>query len=324
MNPFVRRRRGLRQIALLFATTLCGAQLSSTGQVRARSSGAFTFTWSAPEECPSQRDVEAEIERLIGGDPRLHDGSDLQADVTVSRGQLWSAELTTQHAARIGHRTIEAPSCQAAAAAIALIIALSIDPDAASTTGQPATASSPVGPQVPVSAERQPKILASVHTQGRVGTLPGTDVGVGLGIGMTGARWRTELRWTYGLRRDQVAALPSGASGRFNVATGSLTGCIDIGRFNLAFGPCAVAEAGRASVTGYGATAGFSKDVIWLALGGGVFSSMAVSKHLRTSIELDALAPLYRPDYVFEDMPGVVFKAPPVGARALIDVSWQF
>lgn len=325
MDRFGRRRRGLRQITLLVAiAAACGAQLGGMGRARAGESGAFTFAWYAPKECPSQEQVEADIARLVGGQPRPHDGSDLQAQVTVSRGQLWSAELTTKHAGQTGHRSIEAPSCQAAAAAIAMIIALSIDPDAVSTGGQPAAASAPIGRQAPVRPERQLRFLAGVHGQGRVGTLPGTDVGVGLGIGLAGARWRAELRWTYGLRRDQVAALPSGAGGRFNVGTGSLTGCIDVGRLTLAFGPCAITEVGRASATGYGTTAGFSKDVPWLAVGGGVFSSMAVSRRLRASLELDALAPLYRPDYVFQDMPGVVFKAPPVGGRALVDLSWQF
>jgi hypothetical protein len=49
-----------------------------------------------------------------------------------------------------------------------------------------------------------------------------------------------------------------------------------------------------------------------------------LTEHLRTAVEIDALAPLYRPDYVFDGFPGVVFKAPPVGGRALIDLSWQF
>ena len=83
-------------------------------------------------------------------------------------------------------------------------------------------------------------------------------------------------------------------------------------------------EAGRVSATGYGATAGFSRHAAWLALGGGVFSSLVVSKHLRTSVEVDALVSLYRPDYVFEEIPGVVFKAPAVGGRVLVDLSWQF
>ncbi len=319
MDRFGRRRRRLRSMTLLVAAA-CGAQLGSIGRARAASPGAFTFAWSAPPECPSQEQVQGDISRLVGGEPRPHDGSDLQVEVAVSRRDLWSAELTTQHAGQTGHRTIEAPSCQAAAAAIALIVALSLDPDAVSTRAQTSPASRPG----PVSPERRLKLLAGVHAQGRVGTLPGTDVGVGLGIGLAGARWRAELRWTRGLRRDRVAALPSGAAGRFNVDTASLTGCIDLRRSRLEFGPCAVAEAGRASATGYGVTAGFSKHVPWLAAGAGIFSSIVLATHLRTSIELDVLAPLYRPDYVFEDTPGVVFKAPPVGGRALADVSWQF
>lgn len=324
MNRYVRGRRRLQKIILGIAGAACCAPLGSTGQAWADPPGAFTLAWTAPEECPSQQQVEAEIARLVGGDVRLHDGGDLQAEVAVSRGSLWSADLTTQHAGQIGRRRIEAPSCQAAADAIALIIALSIDPDAVGARGQAPPAAAPVVPRVPISAERRLWIVASVHAQGRVGTLPRPDVGVGVGVGLAGARWRTDLRWTYGLRRDQVASLPAGTSGRFNLASGSLTGCADVGRIKLAFGPCAVVEAGRASAMGYGATAGFSRDVPWLAIGAGGFSSLAVAKRLRASIEVDVLASLYRPDYVFDDLPGVVFKASPVGGRALVDVSWQF
>ena len=324
MNRFVRRRPRLRQLVVGVGSLLCCARLGSTGRALAGDAGAFMFTWSAPAECPSQQQVEAEIARLVGGDLRLRDGSDLQADVTVAGGRLWSAELTTRRAGRFGRRSLEAPSCDAAAHAVALIIALSIDPEAAATSGEGVTAATPEVASAPVSRERQWKILASVSSQGRVGTLPGTDVGVGFGVGLAGARWRSELRWTYGLRRDQVASLPSGAAGRFNLSAGSLAGCIDVGRTKLAFGPCAVAEAGRVSATGYGATAGFSRNAKWLALGGGVFSALVVSKHVRTALEVDALAPLYRPSYVFDDLPGVVFKAPAVGVRALVDLSWQF
>jgi hypothetical protein len=322
MNRFVRRRARLRQIVLGVGCAIFCARLGSTGAAWAEESGAFRFTWSAPEECPSQEQVEAEITRLVRGDLRLHDGSDLQAEVTVSRGALWSAELTTQRAGRLGRRSLEAPSCAAAAHAVALIIALSIDPDAAASGADaPAAATAPAS-QVPSSSALQ--ILAGFHTQGRIGALPGTDIGVGLGIGLAGPRWHSELRWTYGLRRDQSAALPSGEGGRFNLAAGSLTGCFDVGRTKLAFGPCAVAEAGRVAATGYGATAGFSKNTTWLAVGGGIFASLVLSKHLHLLFEVDALAPLHRPAYVFDDIPGVVFRAPAVGGRALVELSWQF
>jgi len=323
MNRFGRRRRGLRHVLLGISSAVCFARLGSADRAWGEQPGAFVFTWSAPEECPSQQQVAAEILRLVGGEPRLRE-SDLQADVTVSRDPLWSAELTTHRAGRLGRRSLEAGSCQAAADAVALIIALSIDPDGVAAIDEGATVAPGQLSQPPARAERRLKILASIHTQGRLGTLPGTDAGVGVGIGLAGARWRAEFSWTYGLRRDQVAALPSGAAGRFNAAAGSLTGCVDVGRQKLAFGPCAVAEAGRVSAIGYGATAGFSREVLWLALGGGAFTSMPLSRGLQASMELDVLAPLYRPDYVFQDVPGVVFKAPPVGIRALVEASWRF
>ncbi|HVT10246.1 MAG TPA: hypothetical protein VHO67_22455 [Polyangia bacterium] len=278
------------------------------------------FAWAAPAGCPSQWQVESEIARLLGGDLRLRDGGDLRAEVSVSGGPPWSADLTTLRDGRVGRRRLESPSCQAAAEAVALIIALSIDPDAAAAGAQ---APSQVA-QPPARKPRALRVLAGVHAQARVGTLPGTDVGAGLGVGLAGVRWHAELRWTQGLRRDQAAMLPSGAAGRFNLDGGSLTGCVDLGRGRLVFGPCATGEAGRVSATGYGATAGFSKNAPWLALGGGVFASLMLAQHIRASLELDALAPLYRPAYVFDQIPGVVFEAPPLGGRALFDLSWQF
>jgi hypothetical protein len=324
MKRPVTRRPRLRQIVFGLSSAICCAPLGPAGRAWAEQPGAFMFTWSAPAECPSRQQLEAQIERLVGGDPSSHGGSGLRADVTLSGGPLWSAELTTERAGRIGRRILEAPSCQAAADAVALIIALSIDPDAAATRDQPVTAVIPQAPPSPVSAEGRLQIVSGVYSQGRVGTLPGADVGVGLGLGLAGARWRSELRWTYGLRQDQAASLPTGAAGRFSLAAGSQTGCVDVGRTRVAFGPCAVAEAGRVSAAGYGATAGFSRHAAWLAAGGGVFSSVVLFKHLRTSFEMDLLAPLYRPAYVFADTPGVVFKAPAVGGRALIELSWQF
>lgn len=313
--------RGLRNIVLGVAGVICGARIGSTGQAWAEAS-PFRFTWAAPEECPSQPQVQAEISRLVGGDIQLHAG-ELEVNALVSHGRLWAADLTTQHTGRTGRRTIEAPSCKAVADAIALIVALLIDPDAVAANSQAPEPEAPAVPEPP-TGKRQMQFLVGVHGQGRVGTLPEADIGMGLGLGLASARWRTDVRWTYGLRRDQVASLPSGASGRFNIATASVTECFNLGQSQWGFGPCAAVEAGRVSVRGYGSTAGFSRHAPWLALGGGAFLSLAIGQHLRTSMEVDVVAPMYRPDYVFQDIPGVVFKAPAVGGRALADASWHF
>ena len=83
-------------------------------------------------------------------------------------------------------------------------------------------------------------------------------------------------------------------------------------------------EVGRVSVQGYGAAAGFSKHAPWLALGGGAFLSLAMGRHVYTLMEVDVVAPMYRPDYVFQDVPGVVYRPPALGGRALAVVSWKF
>lgn len=293
------------------------------GQVNAGPPATFTFNWSAPEDCPSQQRVHAEIARLVGGDLQLHEG-DLEARATVSHGPLWSADLTTQHAGQTGHRTIEAPSCKAAADAIALIVALLIDPDAVAANAQAPEPEIPSVPEPPKSSQRDLAFVAGLHTQGRIGTLPGADVGLGLGVGVASTRWRTDVRWSYGLRRNQVASLPSGASGRFNIVAASVTECFNLGQNRWEFGPCATLEAGRVSVRGFGATAGFSKNALWLALGGGGFLSIAIGQHLRALMDVDIIAPMYRPDYVFQDVPGVVFRAPAIGGRALAEISWHF
>jgi hypothetical protein len=313
----------LRHVFVGVATALCGALLGATGQARAEAVGSFRLTWAAPEECPSPSQVQAEITRLVGGDLQVHE-SDLEVGVMVSHGRLWSADLTTQHAGQTGHRIIDAPSCKAVADAIALIVALLIDPDAVASNAQTPGPEAPSVPEPSKPSKSAWEFGAGVHAQGLVGTLPGADIGIGLALELASRRWQTDVRWNYGLRRDQVASLPSGASGRFNILMGSVTECFNLGQAEWGLGPCAVVEAGRISVHGFGATAGFTRQALWLALGGGGFLSRAMGHHLRVLMEVDVVAPMYRPDYVFEDIPGVVFKAPVVGGRALAEISWRF
>jgi len=334
--------KGLRLLLAALAGIACLMLPGRACPASADAPGLFTFSWTAPTECPSADLVKAEIGRLLGGDIQIRMGRDLEADAVVQHGPFWSANLTTRQAGQTGKRFLEAPSCQSLADTTALILALMIDPDAVAATTQkpnqaPAETSLPVSaPPAPahrsvdavnaVNAVNAVDVLAGFHAQGRAGTLPGIDLGMGIGVGLATRRWLVELRLTYGLRRDQVADLSSlaGASGRFNITTGSLAGCFNVGRPELAFGPCAVAEGGVVSAEGRGASAGFSKRAPWLALGGGGYLSFAVEPHLRTSLEVDILAPTYRPAYVFQDVPGVVFQAPPVGVRALADISWRF
>jgi len=284
-------------------------------------SGILKFTWDAPADCPAEPQVRMEISRLLHGDIKIRQGGNLDVRVTVRNGETWSADLSTLHAGQTGRRLIEAPTCPSVADATALIVALMIDPDAVAGVSQVPKEEHPsAAPKV----EHVPmEFLVGPHVQGRLGTLPGVDIGLGIGAGLVGRRWRTDLRWTYGLK-EQVATLPSGASGRFSIVTGSISGCLNLSQARTAIGPCAVFEPGLVSSSGYGASAGFSKHAAWLAVGGGVYLSSPWGRYLRTTLEVDVLMPLHRPDYVFQDVPGVVFRAPAVGSRALAAIACHF
>ena len=325
--PFV---KGLPPTFAALAGLLALVLPGRPGRASEAPGGSFTFTWDAPAECPSREQVEVEISRLLGGRIQIAQGGDLDAHATVERGVAWSVSLTTRHAGRAGRRSLDAPSCRSVAEATALIIALMIDPDAAAANAQerkeePASVPMPAA-QVAAPGARPVDFLASLHGQGSLGTLPEIDIGVGVGLGLLGRRWRLELRGTYGLRRNQARDLPSvaGAHGRFNLTTGALVGCYRLGPSGLGFGPCAIAEAGVVSADGYGASVGFSRHALWAALGGGGYLSLAMGRHLCGLLEFDVLFPLYRPSYVFQDLPGVVFQAPAVGVRALAGMGWRF
>ncbi|MCB9611040.1 MAG: hypothetical protein H6721_02265 [Sandaracinus sp.] len=81
------------------------------------------FSWSAPEECPSEAVLRGEVERLLGG-PLGDDTPDVRARVS-RRGESWRLRLRV---GTEGERRLEARTCTLLAEATALIVALAIDP----------------------------------------------------------------------------------------------------------------------------------------------------------------------------------------------------
>ena len=305
------------------------AMLGSARPVRASEEGALTFSWQAPEGCPSRDDLRAEIARLLGGDIHVpHDG-DIKARAQVSHGQTWSLAIETELAGRPGQRSIEAASCQDLADATALIIALMIDPNAVAAHAMqpkpvPATPPGETTPPPP-KKPRSVEYLVGIHAAGSYGTLPSVDVGLGGGVGLAGRRWRVELRGTYGLRDQKaMAAAPPGAYGQFNFTAAALAACFNFGREGLAFGPCADAELGVVSAKGVNVSESLPAQTLWSALGAGAYAAIPLGHHLSLALHADVLAPLRRTEFVFKNEPSRVFQAPAVGGRMSIGVELHF
>ena len=291
---------------------------------------AITLSWQAPTDCPTPEDVRAEVVRLLGGQVRLPAGRELKASALVAHGQTWSVSIQTELAGRAGRRAIEAASCQDLADATAMILALAIDPNVVATL--PVRSKAPSPPPFAESQaapyKRSPPVnfLFGLQATGSQGTLPSVDVGVGGSVGVVARHYRVELRAAYGLRRDQAAkaVTPADAYGRFNFLAGTLVGCFNLGQEALAFGPCADVEAGVVSAQGFGVSESFLVHRAWLAVGAGGYVAISLGRHWSVPLHLDVLAPIQRPEFVFNNVPNRVFQAPAVGVRASVGIELRF
>lgn len=248
----------------------------------------------------------------------------------VTQGQGYAVVLETESDGNVGHRSLEASSCRELAKATALIIALMIDPEAVAAHA-PAPSLAPPAPEPAGSnPPRALDFLAGIIVAGSQGALPSPDVGVGGTLGLSGRRWRVDVRASYGLRRDQKASasLPPDSYGRFNFFSALLAGCWNLGGPRAAWGPCAVGELGVMSAEGVGVDRALPAHVPWWAVGAGGYAVISLSQRWAIPIHLDALLPLRRAEYVFRDSGGQVsarvYKAASVGARVSAGVELHF
>lgn len=317
-------------LAFLGAVLLLGT-LTVAQPARAQAAEAFAFSWQAPVECPGMTEVRAEIARLLGGTIGAVPGGRLQARAVVTQSQAWAVALETESAGQVGQRSLEAGSCRELANATALIIALMIDPDAVAAHTPPPAPPSPPAPSPPASKPARPlDTQIGLIVTGTQGTLPSPDVGVGASVGLSGRRWRLDLRASYGLRRDQTATapVPPGGHGQFSFFSALLTGCWNLGGPGLAWGPCAVGEFGVVSAKGVEVDRALPAHVPWWAVGAGGYAVIPLARRWAVPIHLDALLPLRRSEYVFRDTQGNVsarvFKAAPLGVRVSAGVELRF
>ena len=320
-----------------------GLALIASGPVpkaRADDGSGFTFTWRAPEGCPAASAVEGEIDNLLGGRAVEHARDSLRVQATVEHGAQWFVTLETESKTASGHRMIEAVTCQGLANATALIVALMIDPDAVAARSGKAQAAEPrpVPPAppapVPVPAAEAPAArsvrathgVLGVAAAGSAGVLPSPDVAVSVSAGVVRPHWRGEARAAYGLRRVQSDPLaePSGAYGRFSFVAGTVAGCWTFVEPILEMGPCASVELGAVQGRGVGATQTISKSTPWFAVGAGGFLAIKANPWLYFPIHADVVFPVWRPRYVFSNVPTPIFQSLSVGLRLTAGVELRF
>ncbi len=336
-------RRVLRWLPTVWALLL--ASSSSPAQPGDRSP-SLQIEWPSVDGCPTERHLRQMIARSLGtGESRTRE---ISARVVIAHRALWQLPLSIDTAEGSGERLLQGESCSQLAEALAVILAMLVDPEAVRTTRDAGThAGGPVAPEageggwsraevhaVPSVELRGSVILerpSSTRTRFGIGVGPVIALGlqrtpragVGVGVDLSHGHWTVFANANYWPVQD-VSLLGDQRRGA-HASIGSMG--IGMGRSIIRPPFELVARMSLAGyltqATGYGVDEPISDSINWWAIGVGqvLFVELAEPFFLRAA--LDLYVPLARPAARLEPG-GDVLRPAPVGAQAYLGPVWRY
>lgn len=335
------------------AISLCLAFATFALATPALADDPISFTWQTPPGCPAAAAVVRESNRLLGG--RTKGERKVAGEAVVDEtADGFRVRLTTRIDGEQGARQLDGPTCTSIANAVALILALSYDPDG--IVAEPAGPSE-IGPDgagtattAPVDAKKQPPAsnrkeptedrepkdgnaeepedeepwlggAVAALVSGDIGALPVPTVGFGGAAGLQVGWMRIELAGRYWLPQSETLA--SGAGGNFELATGELRGCPGYTWKPVTVGGCAGVELGRIAAEGFGVDRSEEASAFWAAARLGGLVSVEVVGPLALRLDLGVAIPFDRPRWVL-DRVGLVDQPAPVTARGETGAELRF
>jgi hypothetical protein len=317
-------------VACLFAATAA----------RATPAQNFALVYQAPAgaDCPTEDALRASVTGELGYDPwdPVDDGGSPRIVVAIRAvrdGVRGRVEMHATDGKRLGARELEGARCGELSRALALAIAVAIDPlravgpppaapatNAAATNAPAPPASAAAPPPSPSArilatpARARPRFVDEARlrvafgVQGTVDAAPGPTFGLMGRVGFAIRRWSAAIE----LRGD----LPGSADidgGRVSASTMAafLVPCVH--HRVVAF--CALGGAGGQEVGGSGFVLSRSSWVPYAALGGRIEVELAVSHAMAVLVHVDVLAPLTRTElYVGTERPQRVYRSEPISS----------
>jgi len=289
------------------------------------------LSYRAPSHCPSAEAFARQVGARTAVWARGSSGTSVRVEIERA-GEALTGRMTLVRDGRVTDREVHAEHCPDVVAALALIVAILLDPDA-DTRPLLQVAPAPPGPAVPGPAAPLPARPAPVATAppAHRWVLAG---GVELALESAAAQNLViGPRWFAGFSRGPRGAWPS--SFRFSASSlqsaERLDGvvasafqlrslradvcAVELQRANLKLEPCAFLEAGRLVAIARGPSGSDARNVDWLAGGGFLRGSWTNFDVLVLQAELGAVLPLRR--YVFRfDEEHVIHETPILGMSA--------
>jgi hypothetical protein len=349
------RRTRFAGLALALPVLLLACFVAA--RARASDPPPVLVEWHGPDDCQAPARVVAEVRRLLGGE---HLGSSLVARAKATRaGRRWHLALTTDQGGHASTRQIDAESCGAAADAIAVILALTIDsssaiagdddagasasstpPEATSSTARDAAAFPSVEAPPPESVPPDAPPPDSGEDGGApppfplflfgdlasdTGTLPHTGFGVRGGLGLSVGPLALEARVGYwpNVSTQVGASNFTSLGGTFSMVAGDLRACVLATAGTVSFGPCAGAGITSMRGEGVGVTTPLKGEAEWGTFAADGLLRVRLSRFFALRLNGGVAVPFARPVFGVQGL-GPVHQPAPVALQIGLGLELHF
>lgn len=308
--------------------------------------------WQAPPGCPALDYVEKTATRWLSragsaSSPDLH----MVAEVARRQDGRWSVALRLRSARGEQRRSLTAESCQAAADATALILALAIDQgraDAGAEARPPPVSTSPppmdrgaVEPEETPPASDHASLADAVHTpplrpvwwlnasaMADFGDLPKAEPGAAVSFGARPfARRAVRLGASVSVFSPSGANAPGPTGGRFWLGMLSASACWEPSLSSFSFGPCLDAGGALLAGSGSGETSTQSRAVPWWTFGAHATIAYRLASTWRLRADAGPALAVGRPEFLAMSGGGelsVIFQPQVVALRVAFGVETLF
>ena len=288
--------------------------------------------WEAPAECPSLSSVRAATERLLGKPLESLSENRVRATGSVKRNDAGNWELHVVLAAgeHVEEDTLVAKRCQALGDAMALKVALAIDPLAVVDSVQP--------PPEPVKPKAEPRpqqraVRAATRSDVELGVRVVAGVGVGPlpgvspGAALLGSLQFPQFRLELGAEASwggvaRYGSLPN-VGADLSLFASSLRGCVTPGRERWFFPICGGIELGVLRGAGFGVDATATTTGLWGAVMVGPALQFRMTSRLSLWVEADASLTILSPEFHMRNL-GSLYSPQRAGSRAWLGIELKF
>ena len=300
-----------------------GAQAAGAADTASTDSPNFALEWAAPAGCPSREQMEIRIARLVGERTHARETVHARAQVATDGVGALRGDVELMTSAQQISRHVEGDSCASVADALALIIALAIEPEPAPIVPEPAAGPPTVdAPPMTDDASSRRFLFVSAAARFDVDSLPAPSFGGEVALGWDPGH--VDLELGAAVLAPSRATLPTRPNQGADVRLTDLgvRGCYELFDAPVDIGPCAGLHARWTSAHGFGSSGPHDVTAVLGVTSIGALAKARLSSRISLRVSAEAAVPLARPSFQIDS--AEVFRTPAFAFRTAVAAALLF